>query len=180
MGRTLLALAGDSMVITAGAALRVPDTVIAAPFVTIVRDAQQAPLVMAAAISDTAAAGAERLMILSRAPATSLASAALLLSASHALAAPQSADANAGMTELDRIASQTPNDARLAAWTRAPAAATIPAAATASAEAVRGASDGRWLWVVVLALLGIEAWLRRRIERRTESRAASRTQHGTA
>ncbi|MCC6431285.1 MAG: BatA domain-containing protein [Gemmatimonadaceae bacterium] len=176
MGRTLLALAGDSMVITAGAALRVPDTVIAAPFVTIVRDAQQAPLVMAAAISDTAAAGAERLMILSRAPATSLASAALLLSASHALAAPQSADANAGMTELDRIASQTPNDARLAAWTRAPAAATIPAAATA----VRGASDGRWLWVVVLALLGIEAWLRRRIERRTESRAASRTQHGTA
>ena len=180
MGRTLLALAGDSMVITAGAALRVPDTVIAAPFVTIVRDAQQAPLVMAAAISDTAAAGAERLMILSRAPATSLASAALLLSASHALAAPQSADANAGMTELDSIASQTPNDARLAAWTRAPAAATIPAAATASAEAVRGASDGRWLWVVVLALLGIEAWLRRRIERRTESRAASRTQHGTA
>jgi len=84
------------------------------------------------------------------------------------------------MTELDSIASQTPNDARLAAWTRAPAAATIPAAATASADAVRGASDGRWLWVVVLALLGIEAWLRRRIERRTESRTASRTQHGTA
>ena len=27
-----------------------------------------------------------------------------------------------------------------------------------------GISDGRWLWILVLALLGLETWMRRRVQ----------------
>jgi hypothetical protein len=57
--------------------------------------------------------------------------------------------------------------ARLAAWTRAPG----PAAPDAWRQSAPG--DARWLWAAVLAMLGIEAAIRR-------SRSAVREVHADA
>jgi hypothetical protein len=53
----------------------------------------------------------------------------------------------------------TASDAELASWRRDPAPVT-----TVPGEPVAGGvpdSDARWLWLVALLLLGIEAWIRR-------------------
>jgi hypothetical protein len=47
-----------------------------------------------------------------------------------------------------------PDDA-LRSWQRE------PDAGATSQVSTDGASDGRWLWIVALVLLGVETWLRR-------------------
>jgi hypothetical protein len=48
----------------------------------------------------------------------------------------------------------TVSDDVLRSWQREPDA-------NAAQGSTDGASDGRWLWIVALALLGLETWLRR-------------------
>ncbi|MDB4877893.1 MAG: putative rane protein [Gemmatimonadetes bacterium] len=90
----------------------------------------------------------DRLLLFALTDASSLASAALIAATARALSRAPAA------TELDPA---TIPDATLASWQRAPSA-------EAPSSANRGsASDGRWLWLLALILLGIEWWARRSV-----------------
>jgi hypothetical protein len=94
--------------------------------------------------------GHEQLALYSLADAGSLTTAALLSAAARAtsLARPS-----------PRLDPSTMSDAALAAWRRAPSAEARPRNASNGSETED--SDGRWLWIAVLALLALETWLRR-------------------
>ena len=115
-----------------------------AALTTVARTKTRAPVVVAAADRED---GRDRLLLFLRSDAGSLASAATLVAVTRA-ASPAPNVAEMEPTRLD--------EATLAAWRRAPATATT----TRSADDP-GESDGRWLWVLVLALLGAESWTRR-------------------
>lgn len=61
-----------------------------------------------------------------------------------------------------------PDDARLQAWAtahnaaRGQALAALPVREATSSDATTGPSDGRVLWMLVLVLLGVETYMRRR------------------
>lgn len=82
--------------------------------------------------------------------------AALVRAALHAVSA---------ATPAHELETAIVDDATLALWSRETPAA--PATATTGTE-----SDGRWVWLAVLVLLGIETWLRRR-SRNTATVAAT-------
>lgn len=122
---------------------------------------RQAPI----AAEDTAG-GAHRLLVFSNDPLGSTRSAALVGALRRALSVAPS------VTELDP---STIPPAVIASWQRAPSAE--PTRETV--DQTNGPSDGRWLWMIVLALLGVETWLRRerrvatvRIQERAHDRAA--------
>jgi hypothetical protein len=91
--------------------------------------------------------GRDRLLLVPFANAGSLTSAALIAATTRALSMPLP------VTELEQsfIA-----DNLLATWQRAPAARVAR-----TADARSGSSDGRWFWVLALALLAVETVLRR-------------------
>lgn len=107
-----------------------------------------------------------RLFVFSNDSAKSIRSASLLARIREALSiAPSTA-------ELDP--STIPGSV-IASWQRAPSA--VPTRETI--DSANGPSDGRWVWLLVLLLLGAEAWLRRErtasarhIEERAHDRAA--------
>jgi hypothetical protein len=99
-------------------------------------------------------AGRDRLTFYSLADAGSLTSAALLAAVTQATS---SAPSPRSLEPL------TIPDASLAAWQRSPGDVRSSGATTDDE------SDGRWLWGLVLLLLGVEGWLRR--ERRTAAAA---------
>ena len=90
--------------------------------------------------------GRDRLILVPPVDASSLTSAALIAATTRALsiAAP--------VTEMEPT---TVSDDVLRSWQRE------PDASATSHISTDGASDGRWLWIVALALLGLETWLRR-------------------
>jgi hypothetical protein len=89
----------------------------------------------------------DRLVLLPATPAASVASASLIASATRALSlAP-------APTELDP---EYVADRTLAAWQRAPSAT-----GNVVSSAADDRTDGRWLWLLALALLALETWLRR-------------------
>lgn len=92
----------------------------------------------------------EQLMFFSLADAGSLTSAALLAAVAQTTSLARPARA---------LEPSTIPDATLAAWQRPPATDVRPRGAASGTDA--GESDGRWMWIVVLALLGAETWLRR-------------------
>jgi hypothetical protein len=91
--------------------------------------------------------GRDRLVLFQRADAGSLVSAALLAAVMRAFVPA------AQGTELEP--SRLP-EATLAQWRRPAASATTTRSAIDA-----GTSDGRWLWVLALVLLGVESWMRR-------------------
>jgi hypothetical protein len=110
---------------------------------TVVSAANGNPFIRVAAVNTN---GRERLLLLSERGADDAATAALIVAASRA------ASSAMPVRELEP---RTLSDAELADLQR-----------TAETESRRnraaGGSDGRWLWLVALMLLGIETWLRRR------------------
>ncbi len=127
----------------------VTDTTVAAPFVVVRRMSNGTPLVIAASIPGDGETA--RLLLISRAPAEHLATSALLLAVSRALAP---AGPSAAVDDVGRL-----DDEQLRRWERAPSARSTPSTVDASAES--GPSDGRWVWLLVLALLAAETILRR-------------------
>ena len=108
---------------------------------------------LAVAAEDTLG-GSRRLLVFSNDDVGTVRSAALLAALRHALSiAPP-------IGELDPSTIPAPV---LASWQRAPSAAP----SRENLDSVNGPSDGRWLWLLVLGLLGVEGWLRR--ERRIAS-----------
>lgn len=98
--------------------------------------------------------GSRRLLVFSNDEVGTLRSAALVAALRRAMSiAPP-------IGELDPSTIPAPV---IASWQRAPSAAP----SRENLDSVNGPSDGRWLWLLVLGLLGIESWLRR--ERRTAS-----------
>jgi hypothetical protein len=87
--------------------------------------------------------GSERLVLVTDATPGSIESAELVVAVANALAPA----VDVAEREPESIA-----DAQLAAWQRAPTAVTAP---------TDDGGDGRWLWLVVLLLLGVETWVRR-------------------
>jgi hypothetical protein len=103
------------------------------------------PLVLAARHGEP---GREQLLLLVQADASSLVSAALIRAVSRAAASP------APIAELEP--STIPTNV-LAQWERP--------GRSGPASGLSGASDGRWLWVLVLVLLGLETAMRRGVPR---------------
>jgi len=108
--------------------------------IVIARDARGAPSVVAAR-------DGTRLLLFENANTASVTSVALLSAAMRADAA------NSPAGEVDP---GTTPDATLATWQRV--AAPAPVSRTANAQ---DASDGRWLWMIVVLLLAVETWMRR-------------------
>jgi hypothetical protein len=117
-----------------------PDTNV----VVVARTDSGRPVVLAA---ENTEAGSERLLLFSLADAGSLTSAALFSAVAHALS----------YTPSQWLEPSTIPDEQLSTWQRAPSPAARPSAGSAD----DGESDGRWLWIGVLALLALETWLRR-------------------
>ena len=90
--------------------------------------------------------GREHLLLISFVDASSVASAALIAATSRALS---------GESPPNEMEPTTIPDSVLRSWLREP---DVNAAPRANGD---GGSDGRWLWIVALALLGLESWLRR-------------------
>ena len=90
--------------------------------------------------------GADRLLLFLEADAGSVPSAALIAAAAGAAAARPPA------SEIDPAVRA---EAELRSWERPPAEGVRPATDPA------GRSDGRWVWLAVLALLGVETLMRR-------------------
>jgi hypothetical protein len=119
----------------------------------------------AVAAEDTAS-GAHRLLVFSNDSLGSARSAALVGALRRALSVASP------VTELDPSAIAP---GVIASWQRAPSAE--PTRETV--DQMDGPSDGRWLWLIVLGLLGIESWLRRerrastvRVDEQVRDRAA--------
>lgn len=151
MGDVAASLHRDTTLISALAELRgIRDTAFTAPFVVIGRSNEDAAIMAVAALPGSDSVS--RLLIVSRAPIASVASAALLLAASHAVDGNRFGVANAAFG---------PDDAALRRWERAPSG-TQPATQTAmTVDVFVGPSDGRYVWLLVIALLIAEARLRR-------------------
>ena len=95
--------------------------------------------------------GRDRLLLFSSADAGSLTSAALIAAVTQArsMASP-----------LAELEPSLLSDETLTSWQRAPAA---DAPARNNGNANPGTSDGRWFWVLALALLALETWMRRAV-----------------
>jgi hypothetical protein len=89
--------------------------------------------------------GRDHLILLPSVDASSLTSAALIAATTRALSSA------APVSEMEP--STVPDDV-LRSWQREPDA-------SAAQGSTDGVSDGRWLWIAALALLGLETWLRR-------------------
>jgi hypothetical protein len=143
-------LASDSLL--AGAARRAtivaPSDTTTAHMVVVARNDSGRAVVLAA---EGQIAGRRRLTLYSLADAGSLTSAALLAAVAHAT--------SIGTPWAGYEASLISDDV-LARWQRAPTVEPRPRRDTQSSS-TEGDSDARWLWLVVLALLGIEGLMRR-------------------
>jgi hypothetical protein len=98
-----------------------------------------------AGIGRAAIGGRERLLLFANVAPGSFESAALIVAAANALS---------GRVPAAELEPSTIADAQLAAWRREPASVVLPVGDG-------GESDGRWLWLLALLLLGVEAVLRR-------------------
>jgi hypothetical protein len=166
MGAVVFDVRGDSTLALASPfAGSVTDTTVAAPFVVVRRMSNGTPLVIAASIPGAGDGETARLLLLSRAPAEHLATATLLLAVSHSLAP---AGASAAVDDVGRV-----DDEQLRRWERAPSARSTPSTADTSTDS--GPSDGRWVWLLVLALLAVET-----IVRRASSREGGEAPTGTS
>jgi len=143
MGDAVVALARDPILVAAAREAELVDVAAESSFVTVARTAAGQPMAVAAHGSIN---GTETLLLFARVDAGSIASAVLIAAGVRAsvVAAP--------VAELEPAALA---EEAIAAWRRD--AATSPERATVDSDL----SDARWLWLIALILLGVEAWMRR-------------------
>jgi len=146
-------LASDSLLVGAARHASIAALTDSAHMVVVARNDSGHAVVLAA---EGLLEGRRRLALFSLADAGSLTSAALLAAIAHA--------SSIG-TPWTAYEPSLISDDVLARWQRAPTAA--PRSRDAATDSTEGDSDARWLWIVVLALLGIESLMRR--ERRIAS-----------
>lgn len=150
MGTVLLAVRENSLLATSASSEAVSDTVIAAPFAVVATNSGGAPVVYAA---QATIKGEARLLFFHRGNVSGVTSAALIAAVSNAIARP-SALAESEATML--------NDVALKQFERAPQDLSVQGGGSERKASVQaGLSDGRWLWLIALLLLGVESWMRR-------------------
>jgi hypothetical protein len=129
-------------------------------FIPIARNSSGAVIVSATAVSGEQK---ERLLLLTNSAPDYTTTTALLAAAQQAVDATLNAGpfdlTDANVLESDALAVA---DSTLTRWQREPAV-DGSATATRHASPLEGPSDARWLWVLVLFLLGVETVLRRRM-----------------
>lgn len=161
MGRALLAVRDNPLLLSSAASESVSDTVIAAPFAVVASSSSGAPVVYAA---QAMIKGVNRLLFFNRGNTSAITSAALIAAVSNAVAQP-SALAESETTML--------TDVSLKQLARAPQELSVQGRGSErKASAQAGLSDGRWLWLVALLLLGVETWMRRTAARDVALEAA--------
>ena len=112
------------------------------PIIVLARAPSGRPVAFAGGVNHR---GVDHLLLFSDTDAGSLTSAALIAATLRATARP---------IRVEELDPGTVSEQTLATWRR-------PAATDASHGVQSDASDGRWLWVLVLVLLGVETWMRR-------------------
>jgi hypothetical protein len=141
LGELVVRLRSDSALAAAASSAEViSDT--AANALVLARNARGAPAVLAAG---GPVAGKPGLLLFALVDAGSLTSAALIAATANAQ------NSAAPVAELEPAFLPTE---LLQQWQR-------PAGPSVTVRDPTGASDGRWLWLLVLVLLGVETWLRR-------------------
>jgi hypothetical protein len=154
MADAVLALRSDSTLQAAAAlargwadtarAVNRDDSGHAAAFPSVARTADGQTLAFAA---ESVVQGRERLLLFSNAEAGSLISAALIAAATRA---------QAQLLPIIELEPATLSPETLAQWQRPAADLSRP-----QVDRAGGTSDGRWFWLLALALLALETWLRR-------------------
>jgi len=129
----------------------VEDTAITAPFAVIARNQSGAPVVYAA---QSIVNGATRLTFFQRSRASALGSAALFAAVSSSIAVAS----NLPESETNALSDDALR--KLERATQDVGAGVPDGEQRVSTRS--GMSDGRWLWMLVLALLGVETWMRRK------------------
>ena len=142
MSDVVVRLRADPVLAAAGSSVMAATPVDSARATAAVRNEQGRPVVLAATGT---VGGHEVLLLFPLVEAGSLTSAALIVATNRALSVASP------VAELDPA---TLPDSTLTAWQRAPTRRSTPGPGDSL-------SDGRWLWVLALVLLGIEALLRR-------------------
>ena len=155
MAQVMMSVRENEMLMSSVANATLTDTTIAAPFAVIARTHSGAPVVFAA---QSTVNGADRLTFFQRNSASSLSSAALIAAVSSSVGV---------ASDLPESETMVLSDDALRKLERAPqdVSATVPDSEQRASER-SGLSDGRWLWVLVLVLLGVETWMRRKAQDR--------------
>ena len=152
MARVMMAVHDDEVLKSSVANESVSDTTIAAPFAVIARNRIGAPVVYAV---QSTVNGNSRLTFFQRSSPSALSSAALIAAVSSSVGV---------ASDLPESETMALSHEALRKMERAPqdVAAQVPRSDQRVA-ARSGISDGRWLWILVLALLGLETWMRRKV-----------------
>lgn len=161
MARAMLAVQDDRVLADAAGQVAVTDTTIAAPFAVLVRTEQGRPVVYAAG---AAVNGIDRLVFIHRGGASELVTPALLVAVGNATGSVLSLQENEtliiaepSLRALERPVGESRAQNRVGEL---------------SASTNAGLSDARWFWVLVLLLLGVETWMRKRADVSAEAEAA--------
>ena len=150
MSNVLLSVRSNELLTSSAASEEVSDTTIAPPFAALAYNSRGVPVVYAA---QSTVSGAKRLIFFQRGNPSGLTSAALIAAISGAVAH----SSNIAESEPTTI-----SDATLKTLERAPRDVTVQGGVNErKASANAGLSDGRWLWLLALLLLGAETWMRR-------------------
>ena len=151
MTHTLLQLSeSDPLSSASNGASNLSDTTITAPFIVVTRTASGAPTAFAA---EANVDGHSRLLIFSRATATSVSSVALIAAVAQVIGKE---------FPISEAETSTLADATLALLRREPPIADQSTASSFRSDNINGQSDGRWLWALVVVLLTVESLMRRR------------------
>lgn len=154
MAERVAMLQRDSLLVSAAWATTLRDTMISAPVQVVATTATGAPAVLAAAIPTDASV---RLFLWTRTDSTSRVATALR---SVMTAAPRDAATDTGAVATAVALTVAPETLR--AWAGAPSGAPIGAGTGMERESLTTPTDARWLWLLVLLLLGAETVVRRR------------------
>lgn len=161
MSHVMLRVQGDALLTNAAIDVAATDTNIAAPFAVVTRNQSGAPVVYAA---EASISGASQLVFVSRVRPATLVAAALIAAVSNAVAVPSALSESDPARLSDQVLSQ---------FAREPKDVSAEnAGGERDMSARQGLSDGRWFWLIALALLGLETWMRRKTQDNVEAELA--------
>lgn len=150
MANVLVSVRDNALLKSAAADEDVADTTISAPFAVVASNGRGAPVVYAAQGMSN---GTKRLLFFQRGSPTDITAASLIAAVSNAVARPST---------VSESVTSTLSDATIKSFERAPKEVSEQGAANErKASSNAGLSDGRWLWLVALILLGVETSMRR-------------------
>ncbi len=153
MAQVMLHVRANTMLASTAADEAVQDTTVAPPFAVLARSLSGAPVVL---VAEAAVNGSRSLLFVQRTNPSALSAAALIAAISTSIAVPSDASEHETAALRDDVLKQFERAPQLVS----DGSLEIEHRATAQS----GLSDGRWLWVLVLLLLGVETVMRRKAQ----------------